>query len=150
LDKKHKLQFIIRSVLLTVGLLSAISFAAFSVAPHTAYAEPFINCGNSEGGKAGDENSCKLHDIFSTAARIVKYLFSGAGIIAAGGIVFGGFQMVMSAGNEGLVQAGKKTVTNSLIGLIIVLLAVLMVQTLITFLGLQGGDPISKPGEFLR
>ena len=146
---KQNIQLLLQSTMLAVSLVFTISLVVITVMPDMAHAASFIQCGNDQGGKAGEGDSCTIGELFATAARIIQYLFGAAGVIAVAGVIFGGFQMAMSAGNEGLVQSGTKTITNSLIGLIIVLLAVLIVQTLLSFFNLQGGDPVSDPSGFI-
>ena len=136
-------------------MLSFLVFASQAVVPHAAKAAVgLVQCGNQENGKL-DENGnlpgCTFKDIFSTTARIVNYLLSGAGVVAVGGVVYGGFMMVTSAGNESRSSGGKTAIKNALLGLVIVLLAVLIVQTLVRFLGLQGGDNVvTDPNSFIQ
>ena len=51
-------------------------------------------------------------------------LFRIAGIISTGFIVWAGFQYMISQGNSAKVAAAKNTLTNAIIGLIVILLAV--------------------------
>jgi hypothetical protein len=121
------------------------------VAPEVAHAVgPFVQCGNQDGGRP--EDGCQIGDLFSTVARIINYLFTGAGVIAVGGVIYGGFLMVTSAGNEGRLTSGKTAIKNSLIGLAIVLLAILIVQTVLQLLKYEG-DPkqiIENPVEYFK
>ncbi len=102
-----------------------------------------VNCGNNDGGTAAE--GCTFKDLFTSAANLVNYLLSGAAVVAVGGVVYGGYLMVTSAGNQSKTETGKKAVTNSLIGLAIILLAFLMVKSLFSILGFQG-NPLENPG----
>lgn len=120
----------------------------FFLLPVIAHAA-IVNCGNGDSGTPAD--ACKFSDLFSTAAGLINYLLSGAAVVAVGGVVYGGFLMVTSAGNQTKQTEGKKAVTNSLIGLAIILLAFLFVKSIFTILGFKGGSsPLEKPGEFIN
>ncbi len=106
-----------------------------------------VTCGNGDGGKI--EDSCKFGDFFNTAIAFIDYMLAGAAVAAVGGVVWGGALMVTSAGNQSKVETGKKSVKNSVIGLSIILVAFLLVRSVFTILGFQGGDaPLSNPGGF--
>lgn len=71
-------------------------------------------------------------DIAKTAAlisvAIIELLTRVAGLIAAGFVIYGAFQYITSQGEpEGLANA-KNTITNALIGFVIVVLAISIVQ----------------------
>src|SRR3989344_4593397 len=56
------------------------------------------------------------------------------GILSIAFLVWGGFQYVTSRGNEEQAQSGKKTISNAIIGLIVVILPYIMVTVLINAL----------------
>lgn len=134
-------------------LATLILFAAFfsffqDFSTHSAQAA-FVECGNQDGGSAAD--GCQISDFFSTVAKIVNYLFTGAGVVAVLGIIYGGAVMAGSAGNQSKQEAGKKAVVNSLIGLAIVLLAIFLVQALLAILTFKDGKQIiENPTEYLQ
>lgn len=109
-----------------------------------------VNCGNSV--TASDSSSgCKLGDLFTTAFNLVQYMLSGAAAIAVGGVIYGGVLMVTSAGNEGRSTSGKKAVTNSLIGLAVILLAYLLVRSLFLVLGFGETDQLlNQPDQYIQ
>jgi Type IV secretion system pilin len=109
----------------------------------------FVRCGNGSGDSTSSYD-CTIPKFFETVARIVNYLIQGSGVVAVCMVVVGGFKMVMSNGNEKGVESGKKTVTYGVIGLCIVLVAILLVQVLLRFLGFEGGDGIiADPASYL-
>ncbi len=132
---------------LTVFLL--ITFWVFSFTFGFAEAA-LVNCGNSV--VASDSSSgCKLGDLFTTAFNLVQYMLSGAAAIAVGGVIYGGVLMVTSAGNEGRSTSGKKAVTNSLIGLAVILLAYLLVRSLFLVLGFGETDQLlNQPDQYIQ
>lgn len=108
-----------------------------------------VSCGNTDTGTSA--GGCKFSDIFDTAVKLIEYMLSGAAVIAVGGVVYGGVLMVSSAGSESRSAQGKKAVTNSLIGLAIILLALVIVRTLFSVLGFDNGEQVLKqPGQFIN
>lgn len=133
------------AVILSAVAVTLLGGVLLQVAPHAQAA--LVTCGNETTGDAA--NGCKLGDLFSTAARLITYLFSGAAVVATGGVVYGGFLMVTSAGNPSGQTAGKKAVTNSLIGLAVILVSYVLVQTIFVVVGYtQGGNILNDPGSF--
>lgn len=133
------------AIILSAVALTLLSGVLLQAAPHAHAA--LVTCGNETTGDA--TTGCKLGDLFSTAARLVNYLFSGAAVVATGGVVYGGFLMVTSAGNPTGQAAGKKAVTNSLIGLAVILVSYVLVQTVFVLVGYSQGSTILKdPGSF--
>ena len=66
-------------------------------------------------------------------AKVVNFLSIIAIPLVAGMVIFGGIQLITSAGNENTIKAGKKTITYAVIGLIVVLSAnavVIIIQQL--------------------
>ena len=62
--------------------------------------------------------------IWTIVLNVADGLFRIAGIISTGFIVWAGFQYMISQGNSAKVAAAKNTLTNAIIGLIVILLAV--------------------------
>lgn len=67
------------------------------------------------------------------AARIIRILLYFAGIVAVGMAIFGGYQVMTAAGNETQATNGRKTLTNAIIGLVIVILSYVIIQAVISF-----------------
>lgn len=68
------------------------------------------------------------------AKSIIEYALYLAAIIAVLFIIYGGYQYIFSAGADDKAKAGRKTLLNALIGLVIIVLAFVMVQVVYTFL----------------
>ncbi len=81
-------------------------------------------------GLAGDPSSQTAAGL---AARIIKILLYFAGIVAVIMCIIGGYQIMTAAGNAVQATNGRKTLTNAIIGLIIVILSYVLVQTVISF-----------------
>ncbi len=68
------------------------------------------------------------------AAKVVKILLFFAGIVAVIMIIIGGYQIMTAAGNETQAKNGRKTLTNALIGLVIIILSYTIVTALVNFI----------------
>jgi hypothetical protein len=60
--------------------------------------------------------------------RIIRYLLLFAALIAILFIIIGGYKYITSAGNEEKAGSGRKTVTNAIIGLAIIILSFVIVS----------------------
>lgn len=125
-------KIIFATILTFVGLLSVSAipqtFAQTSSAqptdkPTAGDKGGFVPCGNTA------DNPCQVGHLFSAFVVIINYLISMAGFVAVLFIVYAGFQMVTSQGQEGLVAA-KKRLTNAVTGLVIVALAFVLANAL--------------------
>ena len=75
----------------------------------------------------------------NTFKALIEFIINGillpiVGLIAVLFIIIGGFQYITSRGDEELAAAGKKTLTNAIIGLVIVILAYVIVAVTINAL----------------
>jgi hypothetical protein len=99
-----------------------------------------VTCGNGDSGNVSE--GCTFNDLFSSSVVLVDYLFAAAAVVAVGGVVFAGYKMLTSAGNSSKQEEGKKALINSIIGLAIILLSVLLVSSLKGILGYKEGPLI--------
>ncbi len=67
------------------------------------------------------------------AARIVRILLYFAGIVAVIMAIIGGYQIMTAGGNQVQATNGRKTLTNAIIGLVIVILSYIIIQAVISF-----------------
>lgn len=79
---------------------------------------------------------CNTNDVVGFANRVIEYLITALGIIAVIVMVVAGFKMVTSAGDEGAWRSAKDMFTNVVIGIILILAAWLIVDTVLK--GLTG------------
>lgn len=91
-----------------------------------------------------DESNLVLsgQDIRVVIAKIIRAVLGLLGIIAVVIIIYAGYEIMTSAGNEDKVTRGKKILINAVIGLTIILSALIIVQFLLNALadatGLRG------------
>lgn len=72
-------------------------------------------------------------DNFNTKLQaVLNWIFGIIGIVAVIMIILGGFTMMTSSGDPGKVKKGKDTILYGVIGLVVALLAVVIVNFVIT------------------
>ncbi len=71
----------------------------------------------------------KFDNIYDLIFAFFIFAYSFAGIISVAFLIYGGYQYLTSSGNDEKIKAGQKTITNSVIGLVIVLAAALIINT---------------------
>lgn len=87
--------------------------------------------------EAGDK--LDVSELAPQINKIVNYSMGIGGIIAFLLIVFGGFQIILSAGNPERVKAGKEMITSAIAGLLLIIFAVFILR-------LIGYDILKIPG----
>lgn len=126
--------------LFILTVYSAVGLAMF--APQTAFAAPCpggniltlkpwysglemtSNC--SPKSPVGEAAQKKF--VWTIALNIVEDILQITGYIAVGFVIYGGFLFMTSGGSPERAAAGRKTITNALIGVVIALSAVLLVN----------------------
>jgi len=78
-------------------------------------------------------------DLAAKVNKIVNYSMGIGGIIAFLLIVFGGFQIILSAGNPDRVKAGKEMITSAIAGLLLIIFSVFILRVI-------GYDILRIPG----
>ncbi len=76
-------------------------------------------------------DDAKLSDLIK---KIMEYALYFAGVIAVLFIIYGGYQYIFSGGADDRAKAGRKTLGNAIIGLIIVVLAYIIIQIVYRFI----------------
>ncbi|MBX4186748.1 MAG: pilin [Candidatus Doudnabacteria bacterium] len=71
--------------------------------------------------------------------RIIQLILGVVGIVTMTFIIIGGFQYITSRGDDEQATAGKKTLSNAIIGLVIVILSYVIVTVIINALKPKGG-----------
>jgi len=72
--------------------------------------------------------SCTSGGANDLIVTIINILLGVAFLVAVLMLIIGGFRYIFDAGNESGAEAGKKTVINALIGLVIIILSYVIVQ----------------------
>jgi hypothetical protein len=91
-----------------------------------------VNCGTRS-----NPDPCTIGDLITTLRLIVNTLLSWAWLVSIVMIVWSGFQMVMAAGNEEALSKAKASLTNAILGFVLILISFVLVNFVI---GLLTGD----------
>ncbi|HPN54620.1 MAG TPA: pilin [Candidatus Moranbacteria bacterium] len=95
----------------------------------TATGGGLVTCGRSGG------SMCHLCDLIVGIHGIIDYLLKIAIGIAVLAICIGGVLYVVSVGEPGIVEMGKKAMKNAIIGFVVALSAYLIVNVVMTYIG---------------
>lgn len=110
----------------------------------TGYWGPLVSCTGNYLASGGTYNSgqgacTSLCDLINTTVNVIYFAMSIAiFIIAPVLFVLGGIMMMLSGANPEMLSKGRKTLTDTAIGLVIVLCSYLIVNTIITALQING------------
>ncbi len=107
----------------------------------------FVPCGNTA------DNPCQIGHLFSAFVVIINYLIAMAGFVAVAAIVYAGFMMVYSQGQDQLKEA-KGRFTGAIIGLVLVAAAFVIVNSLFSgslSIGVfDGANILANPLDYIN
>lgn len=122
-------------ILVSLYLLAPVMVSAQGIVPEPCTPGvagcPYVQ---AEVGRYG---TCEFVQLIN---NVISFLVTFASIAAVLLIIYGGFQLVVSAGNVSAKQAAKSILVNTLIGYVIILAAFLIVNTILGVL-LPSGSP---------
>jgi uncharacterized membrane protein YgcG len=143
----HKTLIVILSFFAAVTLFAPLAASA-SVAQGiglTGYWGPLVSCtGNYDSSTTvmpgAPSNACtSVCDLIGTFINVTYFAMSAALFILAPVLfVVGGIMFLMSGANPGMLEKAKKTLTSTLIGLLIVLCSYLLIYTFVKALNITG------------
>ncbi len=107
----------------------AIPFLVFSLANFTQAQEGILNQLNETGSAAGYDTSAKA-DITLMVGTVIRSLLGIVGTLFMALIIYAGVIWMTAQGNDDKVAKAKKILSNSVIGLIIVIISYFMVEFL--------------------
>jgi hypothetical protein len=110
---------------------SSVLVLVLALGPSLAQAQYFSQIG-LENNFTAPFTSGSLMGIVGT---ILQIAFALAGLIATFYIILGGYNYITAGGNPEAIEAAKATLTNAIIGLILVLVSYLLVDFLLGQLG---------------
>lgn len=125
-----------RKLFSAVSLALILSFSVLAILPHKVLAlspEEKARCDAFKAQfKAGGTNIMGTGPFFCTASdtilTVINYALVLSGTITVLFLIVGGFWYLTSAGNEEQAEKGKKTLINSVIGLVVIILAFTIVR----------------------
>lgn len=87
---------------------------------------------------------CEWPQFLALLNELTRFAIYLAVIFATLTIAYGGFKMLVSAGNSSEISAAKSMITNAVLGIIITMIAWLVVQYILTSLGLNPNYSLLK------
>ncbi len=105
----------------------AVALAALAL-PVFASAAGLVPCGGR------GESECNLGHLIQLGNNIITFLIQFAALVAVVLLAIGGFKLVLSRGNAGAMEEAKSRIWNVFIGFLIILLAYLVVETILSVL----------------
>jgi len=116
-----------------IKALTIVSFLILLLNPLLTSAAGLVPCGGT------GEDPCTACDLLILFQNVLKFALVIVFLIVIVFIVYGGFRWIFSGGNEANIKAGMKIITNAIIGLMIVLCAWLIVNTVFWLIAQIGG-----------
>lgn len=123
-----------RDIIIAMRFAFTICIAIVLLVPVVAGAQDngLVPCGYGD-------NLCTTSHVVAFVAGLIDFLIKMLGVIAVIGLVVAGFRLVISAGKESEWTAAKNMFTNIVIGIVIILAAWLVVDTILRVLTSRGG-----------
>jgi len=115
-------------------LLILLSTPILTNAANTTSTAGLVPCGGP------GEKACTVCDLLVLAQNVLEFALKMAFLIIIGFIVYGGFRWIFSLGKEENLKAGQQIITNAIIGLVIILTAWIIVNTVFWAIKQMGGD----------
>lgn len=112
--------------ILAIPLLASVAFL-----PHPVFAlSGSSGCGSGTGKIENPDEAhllpyCTFKDLLT---KIVQIFLEVAGAVAVIFLMIGGFQYLSSRGNEDAMEKAKKTITSSVIGIVLIVMAFAIVS----------------------
>ena len=70
-------------------------------------------------------------DFRSIITTVIELALGLTGLVATAFIVLGGYQIIMARGNDEIAKKGRQTLTNAIIGLVIIILSYVIVSIVV-------------------
>jgi hypothetical protein len=138
---------VIVSVIVAAAVVIVFSQAPDVFAQANDGSGGFVPCGNTAG------NPCQIGHLFSAFIVIINYLITMAGFIAVVAIVYAGFMMIYSQGQEQL-KAAKGRFSGAVIGLVLVAAAFILINAIFAgsfSLGVRDGAKVlTSPLDYIK
>ncbi|OGJ03850.1 hypothetical protein A3G06_01555 [Candidatus Nomurabacteria bacterium RIFCSPLOWO2_12_FULL_46_14] len=132
--RKNTLKFLI-----PVLIISILIAPAFALAAEGDW-KGLVPCGKEVvEGVVTEADQCGFNDFMELINKVLGFLLTYLVLpIAAIMFAYAGFKLVISGGNTEARGTAKKVFSNTVIGLIIILLAFLIIRTILFILGYEG------------
>lgn len=121
----------VRTILLAVAAVATMA----SVSIHSPQAFADLNCASTVSGSTqqgaiclpsdptGVSSSIPDHSIEGVILEVIQFALGFAMLIAIAFVIIGGYRYIFDGGNGDQAEKGKKTITNALIGIVVIILS---------------------------
>lgn len=104
-----------------------------------AYMDDKCQLQSTDSKRIGSEENAPAF-VWTIALNVLHDIFAAIGYISIALITFGGYMYITSSGDPGKATKARKTLTSAVIGLILVLLANVIVDTVVKTINIAGSD----------
>lgn len=129
----------LRNFLKKINWLNVVQLIAISAIALIPLLEPVMAQAQLPAFQCPTGLNCESRDVNSFIRTIINWVLSITLGVAVLFLVIGGFRYVISAGNEDAAEAGKNTVFNALIGIVIIVLSYVIVNVVANLVSRGGG-----------
>jgi len=113
----------IQNMMKIANVITMVVMIAIALAPLATFAQFELPDPNEQNtGLPGDTNITDL------LLRIINIMLAVAGLVAVVFLIIGGFRYITAGGNEEASEAGKKTIINAIIGIVVIILSFVIVR----------------------
>ncbi|MDD5760620.1 MAG: pilin [Candidatus Pacebacteria bacterium] len=106
----------------------------FCFCPVLIQAAGLVPCGGET------EPACNLCHLLVLVQNVLHFAIEMAFLVVIILIVYGGLRWIFSLGKEENIKAGQRIITNAIIGIVIILAAWIIVNTVFWFIAIMGGE----------
>jgi hypothetical protein len=110
--------------------LTIVTSVVVSLAPVSVFAATTFKEGIAEAGQTAAKNGLFLASTLNIIENIILFLMAGNALLAVGAIVWASFLYVTSFTDEEKTKKAKLTVIQAVVGLLLIVLAFIIVQTI--------------------
>lgn len=129
---------LILTMLLLIGLSAAVAFFQPAAAAAFDIKKGIVgNLGSAQCQATGDCTLCDFIDLFVVLQKVILSIFAGLALIM---LIWGGQGMIMAAGNQEKFTAGRKLITSTLFGVLIILAAYFLTSVLYIIIATPKGQ----------
>jgi len=98
-----------------------------------------VSCGGAGNGGTDNKPCQDVNDLIQTALNVIAFGMTLALFVAAPILIaWGGLMILISGGSPDKIGSGKKILTGTVIGIVIILCSYLAIYTLVSILGITG------------
>lgn len=111
---------------ITIAKIIIAAAVMFSL-PAYSLAAGLVPCGGPS-----PEQPCTVYDIFGVALKFASLAMAFGGILAVFWIIYNGFGLVTSQGNQEAVGKYRQGITNAVVGFVLIIISFAIINTVVS------------------